>query len=250
LGKKHFFYEFRKDVRHFFGAILWFVRPSVPCCFAAGRCFSCSSVGMLLNALFKLFFRYLDLCLSFCPFGCWFLLSFLLYLWISQGTLGTFSVWLVRPSVAVLLPGSASGALCSECCLMLYPFFLEISVCLYLCSLAAAFWLCLAVFGCVSSDFMDFRRGVRQVFGAILWFVRPSVPCCFAGGRCFWCSSVGMLLNAFIQFLFKSRSSSLSLSFWLLLFGLVFLVSMDFRRDVRHFCCREVLLVLFCRNVG
>jgi hypothetical protein len=55
-------------------------------------------------------------------------------------------VWLVRPSVAVLLPGSASGALCSECCLMLYPFFLEISVCLYLCSLAAAFWLCLAVF--------------------------------------------------------------------------------------------------------
>ena len=106
------------------------------------------------------------------------------------------------------------------------------------------------MFGCVSSDFMDFRRGVRQVFGAILWFVRPSVPCCFAGGRCFWCSSVGMLLNAFIQFLFKSRSSSLSLSFWLLLFGLVFLVSMDFRRDVRHFCCREVLLVLFCRNVG
>ena len=32
-------------------------------------------------------------------------------------------LWLVRPSVAVLLPGSASGALCSECCLMLYPFF-------------------------------------------------------------------------------------------------------------------------------
>ena len=122
-GTKSASMDFRKDVRHFFGAILWFVRPSVPCCFAAGRCFSCSSVGMLLNALFKLFFRYLDLCLYFCPFGCWFLLSFLLYLWISQGTLGTFSVWLVRPSVAVLLPGSASGALCSECCLMLYPFF-------------------------------------------------------------------------------------------------------------------------------
>ena len=91
-GTKSASMDFRKDVRHFFGAILWFVRPSVPCCFAAGRCFSCSSVGMLLNALFKLFFRYLDLCLYFCPFGCWFLLSFLLYLWISEGTLGTFSV--------------------------------------------------------------------------------------------------------------------------------------------------------------
>ena len=55
-GTKSASMDFRKDVRHFFGAILWFVRPSVPCCFAAGRCFSCSSVGMLLNALFKLFF--------------------------------------------------------------------------------------------------------------------------------------------------------------------------------------------------
>ena len=40
------FLEFRRGVRHFFGAILGPVRPSVPCCFGAGRCscyFSVSS---------------------------------------------------------------------------------------------------------------------------------------------------------------------------------------------------------------
>ena len=44
VGKKTFFQEFRRDVRHFFGAILGPVRPSVPCCFGAGRC-SCYSSG-------------------------------------------------------------------------------------------------------------------------------------------------------------------------------------------------------------
>ena len=47
LGKRqrHFFYEFRRDVRQFFGAILGPVRPSVPCCFGAGRCSCYSSVS-------------------------------------------------------------------------------------------------------------------------------------------------------------------------------------------------------------
>ena len=46
VGKKTFFlYEFRRDVRQFFGAILWPVRPSVPCCFGAGRCSCYSSVS-------------------------------------------------------------------------------------------------------------------------------------------------------------------------------------------------------------
>ena len=37
---------FRRDVRQFFAAILWLVRPSVPFFFAVGRCFFCSPVRM------------------------------------------------------------------------------------------------------------------------------------------------------------------------------------------------------------
>ena len=38
VRKPTFFLEFRRPVRHFFGAILGPIRPSVPCCFGAGRC--------------------------------------------------------------------------------------------------------------------------------------------------------------------------------------------------------------------
>ena len=45
LGKKHFSKAFTRDVRHFFGAILGPVRPSVPCCFGVRRCSCYSSVS-------------------------------------------------------------------------------------------------------------------------------------------------------------------------------------------------------------
>ena len=45
VGKKTFFLEIQKGRRQFFGAILWHVRPSVPCCFGAGRCSCYSSVS-------------------------------------------------------------------------------------------------------------------------------------------------------------------------------------------------------------
>ena len=154
--------DFRRGVRQVFGAILWFVRPSVPCCFAGGRCFWCSSVGMLLNALFN-FCLNLDLRLYLCLFGCCFLVSFSLFLWISDGTLGTFSVrfcgLFVLPCLAVLLvagasgalwsecwlmlPGGASGALLSECCLMFFSVNIKcavsLSLCLYLCPFGCCF---------------------------------------------------------------------------------------------------------------
>ena len=43
VGKKTFFLGIQRDVRHFFGAILGPVRPSVPCCFGAGRYSSVTS---------------------------------------------------------------------------------------------------------------------------------------------------------------------------------------------------------------
>ena len=45
LGKKHCSKAFTRDVRHFFGAILGPVRPSVPCCFGVRRCSCYSSVS-------------------------------------------------------------------------------------------------------------------------------------------------------------------------------------------------------------
>ena len=119
--------------------------------------------AVLFDALLYFLFLYLDLCLYFCPFGCWFLLSFLLYLWFSEGTLGTFSVrfcgLFVLPCLAVLLvagasgalwsecwlmlPGGASGALLSECCLMFFSVNIKcavsLSLCLYLCPFRCCF---------------------------------------------------------------------------------------------------------------
>ena len=54
-----------------------------------------------------------------------------------------------------------------------------------------------------------------------------------------------------------NSSVSLSLSFWLLLFGSVSYVSIDFRKDsvacssfrAFLFCCRQVLLLLSCQDV-
>ena len=45
LGKDIFSRNSEGDVRHFFGAILGPVRPSVPCCFGAWRCSCYSSVS-------------------------------------------------------------------------------------------------------------------------------------------------------------------------------------------------------------
>jgi hypothetical protein len=56
------------------------------------------------------------------------------------------------------------------------------------------FVLLALLFGLISHVSMDFRREVRQFFGAILWLVRPSMPCCFAVGRCFWCFLFLLLL--------------------------------------------------------
>ena len=129
-------------------------------------------------------------------FGCvWLCLAvFLLILWISEGALGRFSVrfcgLFVLLCLAVLLVAGASGALLSDAveCFIQFLFKSRSS------SLSLSFWLLL--FGLVFLVSMDFRRDVRHFFGAILWLVRPSVPCRFAGGRCFWCSLVGMLVDA------------------------------------------------------
>ena len=70
LGKGYFLLGFRRDVREFFGAISWFVRPSLPWCFGVaegcfqhriqyngkrlGKCFFCTaSEGTLESFLVR-----------------------------------------------------------------------------------------------------------------------------------------------------------------------------------------------------
>ena len=117
--------DFTRDARHFFGVAC----SSFRCCFAAGKCFWCSLLGMLFDAL-SLFLE-ISVCQSLSIsifvlwlllFGCvWLCLAvFLLILWISGGALGRFSVrfcgLFVLLCLAVLLVAGASGALLSECC--------------------------------------------------------------------------------------------------------------------------------------
>ena len=99
---------FRRDIRQLFGVILWLVRPSVPCCFAPGRCFWYSSVSSSSSSSSSGSSRLVSLMSS---------LMSLSSSSVSEGTLGSFSVRFcgvfVLPCHAVLLPGGAFGTLLS-----------------------------------------------------------------------------------------------------------------------------------------
>ena len=96
----------RSHVRHFFGAILGPVRPSVPCCFGAGRCFwyssvsSSSSSGSSLVCLIIIISHQFPQVFSSSK--------------VSEVTLGTFSMrfcgLFVLPCLAVLVPALLSAA--------------------------------------------------------------------------------------------------------------------------------------------
>ena len=96
----------RSHVRHFFGAILRPVRPSVPCCFGAGRCFwyssvSCSSSsGSSKVCLIIIISHQFPQVFSSSK--------------VSEVTLGTFSMrfcgLFVLPCLAVLVPALLSAA--------------------------------------------------------------------------------------------------------------------------------------------
>ena len=94
-------------------------------------------------------------------------------------TLGTFSVrfccLFVLPCLAVLVPGDALATLLSAA------------------AAAAQRQQPSRIshkFPQAFSSSKGSRSHVRHFFGAILRPVRPSVPCCFGAGRCFWYSSV------------------------------------------------------------
>ena len=111
------------------------------------------------------------------------------------------------------------------------------------------------------------RSHVRHFFGAILGPVRPSVPCCFGAGRCFWYSSVSssssngssrLVSLIFCQVFSSSRVSSRLVS---LISSLTSSVLVGFQKALFRcdsgacssfrallFWCREVLLVLFCQQ--
>ena len=95
---------FQNHVRHFFGAILWPVLPSVPCCFGAGRCSCYSSVSSSSNGSSRLVSLISSLRSS-------------VLVRVPEVTLGTFSVrfWglFVLPCLAVLVPGGAFATLLS-----------------------------------------------------------------------------------------------------------------------------------------
>ena len=201
----------RSHVRHFFGAILGPGRPSVPCCFGAGRCFwyssvssSSSSNGSSLVCLIIIISHQFPQVFSSSK--------------VSEVTLGTFSMrfcgLFVLPCLAVLVPGGAlatplSAAAAATAVLVPGGAFGTLQQRQQPSSISHQFSL---ISSLRSSILVGFQSHVRHFFGPILWPARPSVPCCFGAGRWFCYSSVSSSSSGSSRLVYLS-SVPLSLQF-------------------------------------